>query len=196
MKKTYYNLLQGFVGESQARNRYTFYAKIAQKEGYPQIQRIFLETADQERQHASWFFKMAQMLKKEIGDKSLDESKLDEVVVPTVFGDTIENLKAAAAGEHYETTTMYPGFADIAEEEGLPDIAKRIRAIAIAEAHHEERYVKLLDQLKGKTLYKKEKKIYWYCAECGYMHEGTEPPEICPACSHPKKYFYRACEEY
>ncbi len=195
MKKTYYNLLQGFVGESQARNRYTFYAKIAKKEGHPQIQRIFLETAEQERQHASWFFKMAQSLKKKLNGK-LDESKLDEVVVPTVFGDTEENLKAAATGEHYEFSTMYPGFAEVAEEEGLPDIAKRIRAIAIAEAHHEERYVKLLDQLKGKTLYKKEKKIYWYCAECGYMHEGTEPPEICPACSHPRKYFYRACEEY
>ncbi len=195
MKKTYYNLLQGFVGESQARNRYTFAAKIAKKEGHPQIQRIFLETADQERQHASWFFKMAQSLKKKLNGK-LDESKLEDVVVPTVFGDTAENLKAAAAGEHYETTTMYPGFADIAEEEGLPEIAKRIRAIAVAEAHHEERYVKLLEELKGNTLYKKEKKIYWYCAECGYMHEGTEPPEICPACSHPRKYFYRACEEY
>ncbi|MHA2390141.1 MAG: rubrerythrin [Candidatus Hodarchaeales archaeon] len=195
MKKTYYNLLQGFVGESQARNRYTFYAKIAKKEEHPQIQRIFLETADQERQHASWFFKMAQSLKKKLNGK-LDESKLEDVVVPTVFGDTAENLKAAAAGEHYETTTMYPGFADIAEEEGLPEIAKRIRSIAVAEAHHEERYVKLLEELKGNTLYKKEKKIYWYCAECGYMHEGTEPPEICPACSHPRKYFYRACEEY
>lgn len=194
MKKTFYNLLQAYVGECQARNRYTFYSKVAKKEGYVQISKIFLETAEQERQHASWFWKMAQELKKK-SSKPLDEPKLDGVVVPTVIGDTAVNLKAAAAGENYEATSMYPGFADVADEEGYPDIAKRIRAIAASEAHHEDRYLKLLKEVEN-DFFKKERKIYWVCAECGYVHEGTEPPSVCPSCSHPQGYFYKQCEEY
>lgn len=194
MQKTFFNLLQAYVGESQARNRYTFYAKIAKKEGFVQVSKIFLETAEQERQHASWFWKMAQTLKSK-SSEPLDEPKLDGVAVPTVMGDTAANLKAAAAGEHYETTVMYPGFADVADEEEYPDIAKRIRAIAKAEAHHEERYLKLLKEVKTE-FFKRETKIYWICAECGYIHEGTEPPTTCPACSHPQGYFYRQSEEF
>ena len=196
MQKTFQNLLQAYVGESQARNRYTFYAKIAKKEGFPQIERIFLETAEQERQHATWFFRMAQTLKKKMKDKNLNEPSIDGVVVPTILNNTLDNLKAAAAGEHHETAVLYPKFADIADEEDLPDIANRIRAIANAEAHHEERYQKFIKELEQNSLYKKGNKIYWICAECGYIHEGNEPPEVCPSCSHPSKYFYRKCEEY
>ena len=196
MLKTFENLLQAYVGESQARNRYTFYAKIAKKEGFPQIERIFLETAGQELQHATWFFRMAQILKKKMKNKDLSEPSIDGVVVPTTLNDTLENLKAAAAGEHHETAVLYPKFADIAAEEGLPEIATRIRAIANAEAHHEERYQKFINELEQNSLYKKETKIYWVCSECGYIHEGNEPPELCTSCSHPKKYFYRKSEEY
>ena len=196
MFKTFENLLQAYVGESQARNRYTFYAKIAQKEGFPQIERIFTETAEQERQHATWFFRMAQTLKKKMSDKNLLEPTINEVVVPTTLGSTLENLKSAAAGEYHEWNELYPKFADIAEDEGFLEIATRIRAIVIAEKHHEERYKKIIMELENNTLYKKEKKIYWVCSECGYIHEGEEPPEICPSCSHPTKYFYRKCEEY
>ena len=196
MFKTFENLLQAYVGESQARNRYTFYAKIAKKEGFPQIERIFTETANQELQHATWFFRMAQLLKKKMKDKDLLMPSINEVVVPTTLGSTLENLKDAAAGEYHETAVLYPKFADIADEEGFPEIAKRIRAIANAEAHHEERYRKFITELEQDTLYKKEEKIYWVCVECGYIHEGNEPPEMCPSCSHPTKYFYRKCEEY
>ncbi|MFX0183913.1 MAG: rubrerythrin [Candidatus Hodarchaeota archaeon] len=195
MKKTFMNLLQAYVGESQARNRYSFYAKVARNEGFHQIQRIFLETAEQERQHATWFFRMAQQLKKK-SNEDLNEPVLDGVVVPTFFGDTAVNLQAAVNGEHYEATEMYPGFAAIAEEEGFPEIAARIRAIARAETHHEERYQKLLNEVENNTVFKKKEKISWVCAECGYVHEGTEPPDVCLSCSHPKEYFYRQSEEY
>lgn len=194
MKETYFNLLQAYVGESQARNRYSFYAKVAKQEGFIQISNIFLETAEQERQHASWYWKMAQMLKKKNPDLP-EEPKLDGVITPTHIGDTATNLKAAAAGENYEWTTMYPKFADIAEKEGFPEIASRIRAIVKAEEHHEERYLKLLKEVE-KDFFKRETKIYWVCAECGYVHEGKEPPELCPSCSHPTGYFYKKSEEY
>jgi rubrerythrin len=196
MQKTFENLLQAYVGESQARNRYTFYAKIAKKEDFPQIEKIFLETAEQECQHANWFFKMAQILKKKMKENERNEPSIDGVVVPTILSDTLDNLKAAAAGEHHETTVLYPKFAEVAEEEELPRIAKRIRSIANAEAHHEERYQKFIKQLEQNSLYKKEEKVYWVCAECGYIHEGNEPPELCPSCSHPGKYFYLKCEDY
>ena len=195
MKKTFTNLLQAYVGECQARNRYSFYAKVARNEGFHQIQRIFLETAEQERQHATWFFRMAQQLKKK-SKENLNEPTLDGVVVPTFFGDSAVNLKAAVNGEHYEATEMYPGFATVAEEEGFPEIATRIRAIAKAETHHEERYQKLLNEVENNTIFKKKEKISWVCAECGYVHEGTVPPDVCPSCSHPKEYFYRQSEEY
>ncbi len=194
MQETYTNLLQAYVGESQARNRYTFYAKVAKEEGYVQISNIFLETAEQERQHASWFWKMAQNLKEKNPDLK-EESVLDGVITPTVLGDTATNLKAAAKGENFEWTSMYPKFADIAKKEGYPDIAARIRAISKAEAHHEERYLKLLKEVEN-DFFKRDTKIYWVCAECGYVHEGIEPPKSCPSCSHSSSYFYRKSEEY
>lgn len=188
--ETIKNLTKAFIGESQARNRYTFYAKIAKKEGFEQISEIFLQTAEQEKEHAKWLFRLINQLKES------DEPIKVEVEAPTTLGDTAENLKAAIAGENYENVKMYPEFADVAEKEGFPDIAKRLRAITVAEGHHEERYKKLLKEVKGKTVFKKEKKVYWVCRECGYIHEGEEPPEECPSCGHPKSYFERQCEEY
>jgi len=190
--ETIKNLAKAFVGESQARNRYTFYAKIAKKEGFEQIAEIFLITAENEREHAKWLLRMINDLKKKTGE-NVD---VIEAPVPTTLGDTAENLKAAIAGENYEHTKMYPEFADVAEKEGFPEIANRLRAIAVAERHHEERYKKLLKEVEGKTVFKKEKKVYWVCRKCGYIHEGEEPPEECPSCGHPKSYFEKQCEEY
>ncbi len=194
MKNTIENLTKAFIGESQARNRYTFYAKIAQKEGFEQIAEIFLLSADNEREHAKWLFRLINELKKKT-DEALDEIKV-EAAAPTVLGSTKENLKASIAGENYEYTKMYPGFADTAEKEGLPEIAVRLRAIAKAEQHHEERYKKLLKEIEASTLFKKEKKVYWVCRKCGYIHEGEEPPEKCPSCDHPESYFELKCEQY
>ncbi len=192
--ETVKNLAKAFIGESQARNRYTFYAKIAKKEGFEQIAEIFLVTAENEREHAKWLFRLINELKKK-NDENFDKIRV-EADVPTILGNTRENLKSAIAGENYEHTKMYPEFANIAEKEGLPEIAKRLRAIAVAEKHHEERYKKLLKELENNTLFKKDKKVYWVCRKCGYIHEGTEPPEECPSCGHPKSYFEQACEEY
>ena len=194
MKNTILNLAKAFIGESQARNRYTFYAKIAKQEGFEQISEIFLVTAENEREHAKWLFRLINELKKE-SEEDLSEIKV-EASVPTVLGNTIDNLKAAIAGENYEYTQMYPEFADVAEREGHPEIAQRLRAIAKAEQHHEERYKKLLKEVEGNTVFKKEKKVYWVCRKCGYVHEGENPPEKCPSCSHPKNYFQLKCEEY
>ncbi len=193
MEKTIENLAKAFVGESQARNRYTFYAKIAQKEGFEQIAEIFLATADNEREHAKWLMRLINELKKKSGN---DIEISVDAPVPTVLGDTRENLKAAIEGENYENTKMYPEFADIAEKEGFPEIAKRLRAIAVAEKHHEERYQKLLNEVEGNTVFKKGEKTVWVCRKCGYAHEGEEPPENCPSCSHPKNYFEVKCEMY
>jgi len=132
---------------------------------------------------------------KKKSDERLDEIKV-EVVAPTVFGDTLNNLRAAIAGENYEHIKMYPEFADIAEEEGFPDIAKRLRAIAIAEKHHEERYRKLLKELEAGTVFKKEREVWWVCRECGYVHFGKEPPERCPSCDHERSFYQVKCEEY
>jgi len=194
VEKTIKNLTKAFIGESQARNRYTFYSKIAKKEGFEQIAEIFLITAENEKEHASWLFRLINELKKK-SDEKLDEIKV-EVVVLTILGTTIENLKAAIAGENYEHTKMYPEFADIAEKEGFPEIAKRLRAIAKAEEHHEERFKKLLKEMEAKTVFKKEKEVWWVCRECGYIHFGKEPPEECPSCSHPKSFYQVECEKY
>lgn len=194
MKNTIENLVKAFIGESQARNRYTFYAKIAKKEGFEQIAEIFLITAENEKEHASNLFKLINELKKKSNEK-LDEIKV-EVAAPTVLGSTAENLKAAIAGENYENTKMYPEFADVAEKEGFSEIAKRIRAIAKAEKHHEERYKKLLKEVEADTVFKKEKDVWWVCRECGYIHFGKEPPEKCPSCDHVRSYFQLKCEEY
>ena len=194
MKDTIKNLTKAFIGESQARNRYTFSAKVAQKEGFEQVAEIFLITADQEREHAKWLFRLINELKKK-GNGDYDEINV-EAAAPTVFGTTAENLKAAIAGENYEYTDMYPGFADVAEKEGFLEIAERLKAIAIAEQHHEERYVKLLREVENDSAFKKEKTVSWTCRKCGYVHEGVEPPEKCPSCSHPRNYFEVKCEQY
>ncbi|MEM1688997.1 MAG: rubrerythrin family protein [Candidatus Hadarchaeales archaeon] len=194
MKKTIQNLAKAFIGESQARNRYTFYAKVAKKEGYEQIAEIFLITADNEREHASWLFRLLNELKEKSGES------FNEVVVeasaPVVFGNTKQNLEAAIAGENYEYTKMYPEFAKIADEEGLHEIANRLRAIAKAEEHHEERFKKLLKEVQNGTVFKKPEPIWWVCRECGYVHYGTEPPQECPSCGHPRSFYQVKCEEY
>ncbi|MFA4016480.1 MAG: hypothetical protein RUDDFDWM_001590 [Candidatus Fervidibacterota bacterium] len=194
MKRTIENLVKAFIGESQARNRYTFYSKVARQEGFEQIAEIFLITAENEKEHASWLFRLINELKKQT-DEDLSEIKV-EVTAPTVLGTTAENLRAAIAGENYEHTKMYPEFASVAEEEGLREIAERLRAIAVAEKHHEERYRKLLAEVEAGTVFKKEKEVWWVCRECGYVHFGNEPPEICPSCSHPRSFYQVMCEEY
>jgi len=194
MQETIKNLAKAFIGESQARNRYTMYAKIAQKEGFEQIAELFLVTADNEREHAKWLFRLINELNGKDGEK-LEEIAVDSAV-PTMLGTTAENLKAAIAGEHYENTEMYPGFATVAEKEGLAEIAARIKAISKAEEHHEDRYKKLLAEVEGKTVFKKSKKVQWVCRKCGFVHEGEEPLEKCPSCSHEAKYFELKCEEY
>ncbi len=191
--ETINNLVKAFIGESQARNRYKFYSSIAGGEGFEQISEIFLITADNEKEHAKRLFEHINELKKD--DKSLDEIKV-EAVAPTILGSTTDNLKAAIAGENYEHTKMYPGFADVAEKEGFPHIAKRLRAIAVAEKHHEERYQKLLKEVEAGTVFKKEKEVWWVCRECGYVHSGKEPPEKCPSCDHDKSFYQIKCEEY
>ena len=194
MKKTMENLAKAFVGESQARNRYTMYAKTAKKEGFEQISALFLATADNEREHAKWNFRMIQEVKKKL--KIEDEAIHVDAEAPLVLDDTIANLKAAIAGEHYEYTIMYPEFADVAEKEGFSKIAKRLRAIGEAELHHEERYKELLAQVEGKTVFKKDNKVRWVCQKCGHVHEGEHPPDNCPSCSHPSKYYEILCETY
>lgn len=194
MENTIKNLTNAFIGESQAGNRYTIYSKIAKKEGYEQIAGIFAITADNEREHASKLFKIINELKK-IGGENFNEVHV-EAEAPMVLGTTADHLKAAIAGEYYERTEMYPGFATQAESDGLPDLAKRLRAIAVAEEHHEERFGKLLSQLEAGILFKKEEAAWWICRECGYQHFGTEPPEECPSCDHPNAYFQVKAEEY
>lgn len=193
MKKTIENLAKAFVGESQARNRYTMYSKIAKKEGYEQMAAIFAETADQEREHAAQLFKLLNELKKE--EAGLAEVKI-EAGVPLALGDTKENLEAAAFGENYEHMTMYPEFAQTAEEEGYPAIAARLRAIARAEAHHEERYRKLIQELENGTVFAKAEEVTWVCRECGYQHTGKNAPEKCPSCDHEKSFYQVKCETY
>lgn len=189
-QKTLENLTKAFIGESQARNRYTFYAKIAKKEGYEQIAEIFMITAENEKQHAKRLFEHIQELK-----EGADEIKVEAEATLT-YGDTLKNLKAAAKGENWEYTEMYPEFAKIAEEEGLSMIAARLRAIAKAEEHHEERYKKLIKEIEGDTIFKKEEETEWVCRECGYIHKGKNPPEKCPSCDHPKAFFQTKCENY
>ncbi len=194
MNETIKNLMKAFIGESQARNRYTMYSKVAKKEGFEQIADIFLVTADNEREHAKWNFQMMKQVRKKI---KLDDDEITvDAAAPLVLDNTIANLKAAIAGEHYENTIMYPEFADIAEKEGFPKVANRLRAIGVAEEHHEERYKKLLEQVEGKTVFKKDEKVRWVCRKCGYVHEGDEPPHTCPCCSHPHNYFELLCETY
>ncbi len=194
MKQTIKNLAAAFIGESQARNRYTIYAKIAKNEGYEQISAIFTETADQEHEHAKWLMRLINELKKE-SDEDLSEIKL-EAGCPTTVGTTAENLHAAIAGENHEQTSMYPEFADTAKNEGLDAIAARLLAIAKAEKHHEERYAQLVKNLEAGTLFKKESETSWICRKCGYEHSGNSAPELCPACGHPQAYYQVKNETY
>ena len=194
MQKTIKNLTKAFIGESQARNRYTFYAKIAKKEGFEQIAEIFLMTAENEREHAKWLFRLINQLKNK-SNEAFDEIQV-EATASTVLGDTKENLQSAISGENYENTTMYPEFAKVAEDEGLTEIAQRLRAIAVAEEHHEERFRRLLKEVEGNTVFKKDRKVYWVCRKCGYIHEGEEAPAKCPSCGHPRNYFELKNEEY
>ncbi len=194
MKNTIENLTKAFIGESQARNRYSFYAKVAKKEGFEQIAEIFLITAENEKEHAKRLFEHINQLK-EKSEESLDEIEVT-AVAPTMFSNTADNLRSAISGENYEHTQMYPEFADMAESEGLPNIAKRLRAIAIAEKHHEERFKKLLKEVEAGTVFKKEKEVSWVCRECGYVHLETEAPEKCPSCDHPRSFYQIKAEEY
>ncbi len=183
MSETLKNLVKAFIGENMARNRYTFYAKVAKDEGYVFIQRVFLETAENEKEHAENLLKFIQQL------RGSDEAIVVEAEAPLVWGTTVENLKAAIAGEHYENTEMYPSFAEVAEKEGYKDIAERLRAIGQAEVHHEKRYRRLLEEVEKGTFFKRDKEVAWVCLECGYIHYGTEPPEECPSCGHPRAYY-------
>lgn len=192
-KTTIECLAAAYLGESQARNRYTFYAKVAADEGYEVVAAIFRETADQEKEHAKRLFLLIQELNKKAG-KVGQSLKMDDVEVPTVFGTTEENLKAAIAGENYEHSKMYPEFAKIAESEGLKDVAAYLKAIAKAEVHHEERYKKLLAALP--SFFKRDKDTVWCCRECGYVHTGQSPPEKCPLCGKLKSFYQVKVEEY
>jgi rubrerythrin len=183
MNKTIINLAKAFTGESQARNRYTFYAKIAKKEGLEEISANFELTANQENEHAKWLLRLINDLKED--DKALEI----ESEVPTVLSDTKENLKAAINGENHEFTSMYPEFADTADEENLPEIANRLRAIAKAEANHEERFKEFLNNLENDSVFKKESEVKWQCRKCGYTHTGKEAIDECPSCGHPQAYF-------
>lgn len=187
MNQTIQNLTKAFIGESQARNRYTFYAKIAKKEGYETVSALFELTAQQENEHAKWLLRMINDLKKG-SDEVLDVITV-EAEAPTILDNTIKNLKAAIGGENYEYSTMYPDFANTADEEGFPEIATRLRAIANAEENHEERYKKVLNEIESGTMFKKDHEVSWTCRKCGHVHTGAEAPEKCPSCGHPTAYF-------
>ena len=190
--KTAQNLLNAFAGESQARNRYTFYASVADKEGYKQIKNIFIETADNEKEHGKRFYKF---LLKGLKDELPTMLEVN-ATYPVAQGTTLDNLKAAASGENEEWSELYPAFAVIAEEEGFPEIAAAFRMISRAEQRHEARFNKLANNIANGTVFKKEEVILWKCGNCGYIHEGPEAPEVCPACVHPKAYFEVFVETY
>lgn len=190
MSQTLKNLATAFLGESQARNRYTIFASTARKEGYEQIAGTFLLTAEQEKEHAEWLYKMMQEIK---GDEQIS---LDNIGVEIPFGTTLENLKAAMHGENYEHTTMYPAFADKAQEEGYTEIAGRLRAIAKAELHHEDRYKAFAEEIEKNQVFAKEEQTVWTCRHCGYMHTATTAPTKCPSCGHAQAYFeVRCCQK-
>ena len=184
--KTERNLLTAFAGEAQARNRYTYFASKAKKDGFVQIADIFEETANQEKEHAKRFFKFL-----EGGDVEI------QAAFPAgMIGSTAENLKASAGGEHHEWESMYPEFAQIAREEGFGEIARLFEAVAVAEKQHEKRYLGLLANIEAGTLFKKKKKVVWRCRNCGYLHEGEEAPGMCPACAHPQAHFELLAENW
>jgi rubrerythrin len=180
------NLLTAFAGESQARNRYTYAASKAKKEGFVQISSIFEETANQEKEHAKRLFKFLQG----------GEVEISAAFPAGVIGSTLENLKAAAEGEHFEHTEMYPGFAKIAREEGFTAIADVFMAIAVAEKQHEKRYNDLSANIEADRVFKRDSEQVWRCRNCGYIHTGKEAPQSCPACAHPQGHFELLGENY
>lgn len=184
--KTEVNLLKAFAGESQARNRYWFFSSVAKKEGFEQIAGLFLETAENEKEHAKVFFDYL-----EGGDAEITASYPAGRV-----GTTAENLLAAAEGEKMEWSVLYPDFASVAEAEGFADVATSFREIAEVESHHEARYRKLLDNVEARRVFDKEHPIKWKCRNCGYVFEGTSAPLICPACKHPQSYYEVYTEPY
>jgi rubrerythrin len=184
--KTEKNLLAAFAGESQARNRYTYFASVARTEGFEQISGIFQETADNEKEHAKVFFKHL-----EGGNATI------EAMYPAgKIGTTAENLLAAAEGEKLEWGTLYPNFEKVAREEGFDKVADSFKEIAEVEVQHEKRYRKLLENVENKTVFKKDKVVKWKCRNCGYVHEGNEAPKVCPACKHPQSFYELLCENY
>ncbi len=194
MDQTLKNLAKAFIGESQARNRYNMYASLAKKEGYVQIYNIFNETAEHEKQHAKWMMRMFNQIK---DDKDLQITDIEvEASFNSILGDTAENLQSAIDGENYENSEMYPEFAKTAEKEGYPKVAARLKAVAQSEMYHEERYKKLLKQVEKETFFKKDEELEWVCLECGRIHKGKTPPEICPSCDHPKDYYKLKCDKY
>ena len=184
--KTEKNLLAAFAGESQARNRYTYFAGAARKEGLEQIANIFIETAENEKEHAKIFFKHL-----EGGD-----AEITAAYPAGVIGDTKKNLEAAAAGENMEWTTLYANFAKVAKEEGFPEVARSFEQISKVEKFHESRYRKLISNVEGNEVFKKKASVKWHCTNCGYVHEGPEAPKECPACKHPQAYYEVLAENY
>jgi rubrerythrin len=180
------NLLTAFAGESQARNRYTYFASQAKKEGYVQMQAVFEETANQEREHAKRLFKFL----------TGGEAQVEAAFPAGTIGSTLDNLKASAGGENYEWSTMYPGFAQVARDEGFPEIAGVFEAIAVAEKQHEKRYLGLAANIKSDTVFSKPDKVVWRCRNCGYLHEGTKAPTVCPACAHEQAHFELLAENW
>jgi rubrerythrin len=190
--KTAENLLKAFAGESQARNRYTFYASIADKEGFKQIKNIFIETAENEKAHAKRFYKLLL----EGFQYELPTAIEINATYPVAQATTVDNLKAAASGEKEEWSDLYPAFARIAEEEGFPEVSAAFKMVAAVEKRHEDRYTKLAENVSNGTVFKKNDKVLWKCGVCGYIHEGENAPEKCPACLHPQAHFEVFVETY
>ncbi len=184
--KTEKNLLAAFAGESQARNRYTYFASAAKKEGFEQIAHIFLETAENEKEHAKIFFKYLEG----------GEVEITSAYPAGVIGDTKKNLEAAAAGENMEWTTLYANFAKVAKEEGFPQVAQSFEQISKVEKFHESRYRKLISNIEENEVFKKKVSVKWHCINCGYVHEGPEAPQECPACKHPQAYYEVLAENF
>ncbi|MFW8602193.1 rubrerythrin [Desulfobacterota bacterium M19] len=184
--RTEKNILTAFAGESQARNRYSYFSKVAKKEGYVQIAAIFEETAEQERAHAKRLFKFLEG----------GEVEISAAYPAGVIGTTLDNLKDSAAGEHFEQSSMYPDFAKVAEEEGFGAIAAAFKSIAVAERHHERRYLALVANIEAGRVFKRDEETSWVCRKCGYVHKGKEAPGVCPACQHPQAYYELLAENW
>lgn len=181
--KTAENLMKSFAGESQARMRYTYYASVARKEGFRQIEEIFTETADNEKEHAKLFWK-------HLTANGMNEQMIEiKAAYPVGYADTMKNLGYAADGEHEEWTDLYPTFADVAEQEGFKEIAKTFRLVALVEKRHEDRYRKLWQNVKNHEVFRKDGKVFWKCRNCGHILECLEAPDKCPVCDHPKEHF-------